>query len=50
MVSMNARTLIEMWRNGPSKRTAEVFVSELERRGVCPVLLPLAFGEKVNAG
>jgi len=50
LVSMNARTLIEMWRNGPSKKTAEVFVSELGARGVCPALIPLAFGEKVNAG
>jgi len=50
LLSMNARTLIEMWRNGPSKKTAEVFVSELGRRGVCPILIPLAFGEEPNAG
>ena len=49
MVSLNARTLIEMWRNGPSRKTAEVFVSELKRRGVCPQLIPLAFGEKAGA-
>jgi hypothetical protein len=49
LVSMNGRTLIEMWRNRPSKKTAELFVSELGDRGVCPLLIPLAFGEKVNA-
>jgi hypothetical protein len=49
MVSMNARTLIEMWRNEPSRKTAEVFVSELERRKVCPDLIPLAFGERARA-
>ncbi len=50
LVSMNGRTLIEMWRNGPSKKTAGVFVSELGDRGVCPLLMSVAFGEKVNAG
>lgn len=50
LLSMNARTLIEMWRNGPSKKTAEVFVSELGKREVCPALIPLAFGEKSDAG
>jgi hypothetical protein len=49
LLTMNARTLIEMWRNGPSKKTAEIFVSELDERGVCPTLIPLAFGERVNA-
>jgi len=49
LLSMNGRTLIEMWRNIPSRRTAEAFVSELGDRGVCPLLMPLAFGEKVNA-
>lgn len=50
LLSMNARTLIEMWRIGTSKGAAEVFVSELGNRGVCPVLIPLAFGEKPDAG
>jgi hypothetical protein len=49
LLTMNARTLIEMWRNGPSKKIAEIFVSELEGRRVCPALIPLAFGERVNA-
>lgn len=49
LLSINGRTLIEMWRNEPSRETAEVFVSELQRREVCPILLPLAFGERINA-
>jgi len=49
LLSMNCRTLIEMWRNEPSRKIAAVFVSELEDRGICPILMPLAFGERVNA-
>jgi len=49
LLTMNARTLIEMWRNAPSKKTAEVFVSELDERGVCPTLIPVAFGERIDA-
>ena len=49
LLSMNGRTLIEMWRNEPSKKAAGAFVGELERRGTCPILIPLAFGEKVDA-
>lgn len=50
LVSMNARTLIEVWRSGQAKTFAEAVVSELDRRGACPALIPLAFGEKLNAG
>jgi len=49
LISMNGRTLIEMWRNGTSRKTAEVFVSELRSREICPLLIPLAFEEKVGA-
>lgn len=49
LLSMNARTLIEMWRSRSAKAFAEAVVSELEKRNVCPVLIPVAFGEKVNA-
>jgi len=49
LLSMNARTLIEMWRNQSSKSFAEAVVSELDGRGICPVLIPLAFGERINA-
>ena len=49
LLSMNGRTLIEMWRNGPTRKTAEIFVSELGKREVCPILMPLAFEEWANA-
>jgi hypothetical protein len=49
LLSMNARTLIEMWRSQRSRSFAEAVVSELDGRGICPVLIPLAFGEKINA-
>jgi hypothetical protein len=49
LLTLNARTLIEMWRSRPSKAFAEAVVSELDKRGVCPVLIPLAFGERINA-
>jgi len=50
MVSMNGRTLIEMWRSELSRRVAKVFVTELGSRGICPLLIPLAFEERTNAG
>lgn len=50
LLSMNGRTLIEMWRSEASNGVAKVFVGELDRRGICPLLMPLAFGEKANAG
>ena len=49
LLTMNGRTLIEMWRGSASRTLASVFVSELDRRGICPILIPLAFGEKINA-
>ena len=49
LLTMNARTLIELWRGGSSKAFAETVVSELDKRGVCPLLIPFAFGEKINA-
>lgn len=49
LLSMNGRTLIEMWRNEASKTFAGAIVSELDDRKVCPLLIPLAFGEKVSA-
>ena len=49
LLTMNARTLIEMWRSGSSKAFAGAVVSELDAKRICPVLIPVAFGEKVNA-
>jgi len=50
LLSMNARTLIEMWRSPASKRFASAIVSELDAKKICPILQPLAFGEMVSAG
>jgi hypothetical protein len=49
LLTMNARTLIEMWRSASSKVFADAVVSELDKRGVCPVLIPVAFGARVSA-
>jgi hypothetical protein len=49
LVSLNARTLIEMWRDGASKPFAGVVIAELDAKRVCPLLQTLAFGEWVRA-
>ena len=49
LVSMNARTLVEMWRDPDSKSFAQFVVSELDSKQVCPVFSQVAFGEDLNA-
>ncbi len=49
LFSMNARTLVELWRDAEGKGFAESVVSELDRMNVCPVFNGLAFGERVHA-
>lgn len=49
LVSMNARTLVELWRNQNGKAFAGLAVSELTARSVCPIFGEVAFGEKVHA-
>ncbi len=49
LVSMNARTLVELWRDQTTKSFAAAVVSELDRKQVSPVFNQLAFGERVNA-
>ena len=49
MLSMNARTLVELWRDPRGKSFARLVVSELDNKGVCPIFSELAFGEKVHA-
>jgi hypothetical protein len=44
LLSMNARTLIEMWRDGEARSFASVVVGELDSKGICPILSQLAFG------
>ncbi len=49
LFSMNARTLVELWRNAKTKAFAESVVSELDARNVSPVFNALAFGDRVHA-
>ena len=45
LVSMNARTLVELWRGRTGDGFAELVVSELASRFVCPVFSEVVFGE-----
>jgi hypothetical protein len=49
LVSMNSRTLVEMWRDPKARAFAESVVSELDAKGTCPVFNQVVFGEKVDA-
>lgn len=49
LLSMNARTLIEIWRDLTFRDFAEVVVAELDSKGVCPIFNSLVFGERVHA-
>ena len=48
LLSLNARTLVELWRDSRGKRMAELIVSELEK-GVRPLFVSVAFGERIHA-
>lgn len=49
LVSLNARTLVELWRSQEGKGLADLIISELDRKEVCPVFNEVAFGVKVHA-
>jgi hypothetical protein len=49
LVTLNARTLVELWRDPQGKSFAGMVVSELDGRSVCPIFNELAFGAKMNA-
>ena len=49
LVSLNARTLVELWRDTSTKDVAEGIISELDNKMVCPIFDKLAFGERINA-
>ncbi len=49
LFSLNARTLVELWRDSRGKDFANRVVSELDNRGTCPIFNELAFGERVHA-
>jgi hypothetical protein len=49
LVSMNARTLVELWRGREFKDLAETVVATLDSAGVCPIFNSIAFGERIHA-
>lgn len=49
LVSLNARTLVELWNDAGSKNFAESVVSELDSKNVSPLFNGLAFGERARA-
>ena len=49
-LSLNARTLVELWRHGTGKSVAEAVISELDRKKVSPLFNSLAFGDGARAG
>jgi hypothetical protein len=49
LLTLNARTLVELWKDPRGKSFAETIVAELSQKGVCPIFSELAFGVKVNA-
>ena len=49
LMTFNARTLVELWKDLRGKTFAEMVVSELSQRGVCPIFNQLAFGANANA-
>ncbi len=50
LVSVNARTLVELWRDRGGRPLAEPIVAELRRQNVSPLFNDLAFGEGAVAG
>ena len=49
LVSMNARTLVEMWREPTAKAFADSVVSELDSKRICPVFNHVVFGVGLDA-
>jgi len=49
LLTLNARTLVELWKDSRGRPLAESIVLELSQKGVCPIFSELAFGVKVNA-
>ena len=49
LISMNARTLIEIWRGKAFVGFAEAIVEEFDRKDVCPIFNSLVFGERARA-
>ena len=45
LLSINARTLVELWRDREGRKFAESVVAALKARNICPIFNELAFGE-----
>ncbi len=50
LLSLNARTLVEMSRDAVGKALAKLVVGELERMNVSPIFNGVAFGGETHAG
>ncbi|MGD0477204.1 MAG: FAD-dependent thymidylate synthase [Nitrososphaerales archaeon] len=49
LFSLNARTLVELWRDPEGKAFAESVVAELDKKMVSPLFNELAFGDRIHA-
>jgi Thymidylate synthase complementing protein len=49
IVSLNARTLVELWRDGRGKSLAKTIISELDEKKVSPIFNALAFESEIHA-
>jgi hypothetical protein len=49
LLSLNARTLVELWNDAAAKPFAESIVAELDDKHVSQLFNSLAFGERVRA-
>jgi hypothetical protein len=49
LFSLNARTLVELWRDPRGKGFAGLVVSELDEKTVSPIFNDVAFGERIHA-
>jgi hypothetical protein len=50
LLSLNARTLVELWHDSEVKPFAETIVAELDGKKVSPLFNSLAFGGRGSAG
>lgn len=49
LFSLNARTLIELWKDQEGKQFAKSVVAELDKKNVSPLFNELAFGDRRHA-
>ena len=49
LVSMNSRTLVELWKDPAGRGFAGQVADELDRLCICPIFNEVAFGERIRA-